>query len=440
MAIIKKQHMTLNWHDMVTADDRISARRSSLKEKATLVGRLGIMMLSVGTGAWRVRNSMNEISRGLGITCSADIGLVSIQYTCIDGDETYTQSLSIPNTGVNTDKLMDLEMFMKDFPNMSDKYSVNQFHEMLDHIQSKKGNYSAWGLGLAAATACGAFTFLLGGGIAEMICSFLGAGAGNFVRKKMLDRKISLFANVSISVALSCAVYVLAILAFQLLFGVSNVHQAGYICAMLFVIPGFPLITGGIDMAKLDMRSGLERTSYAMLIITVATMTGWATAMLFRFQPADFPELKIQTGLMIVFRMAASFFGVYNFSLMFNSPRKMALTAGLIGMLTNTLRLELIDYCHIPIALAAFIGSFCSGCIASFVKKRIGFPRISLTVPAIVIMVPGLYMYRGIYHMALSDVSSGALWLTKAILIVIALPVGLVAARLCTDKNFRHCT
>jgi len=43
---------------------------------------------------------------------------------------------------------------------------------------------------------------------------------------------------------------------------------------MLFVIPGFPLITGGIDLAKLDLRSGLERFTYALLIILMATITG----------------------------------------------------------------------------------------------------------------------------------------------------------------------
>ena len=209
---------------------------------------------------------------------------------------------------------------------------------------------------------------------------------------------------------------------------------------MLFVIPGFPLITGGIDLAKLDMRSGLERIAYALLIITAATLTGWATAMVFHFQPADFPDLQLPTVTRMLLRIAASFFGVYGFSLMFNSPRKMALTAGLIGMLTNTLRLELIDLAGMPVGIAAFIGAFASGCIASLVKKYIGFPRISLTVPAIVIMVPGLFMYRGIYYMGLNDVSNGALWLTKAVLIVIALPLGLVVARLCTDKNFRHCT
>ena len=139
-------------------------------------------------------------------------------------------------------------------------------------------------------------------------------------------------------------------------------------------------------------------------------------------------------------RIVTSFFGVYGFSLMFNSPRKMAMTAGLIGMFSNTLRLELIDLAGFPVGVAAFIGAFFTGCVASVVKKKIGYPRISLTVPAIVIMVPGLYMYRGIYYIGLNNISDGSLWLTKAILIVMALPMGLVAARLCTDKFFRHCT
>ena len=45
---------------------------------------------------------------------------------------------------------------------------------------------------------------------------------------------------------------------------------------MLFVIPGFPLITAGLDIAKLDMRSGIERLSYAVSIIVMATLVaGW---------------------------------------------------------------------------------------------------------------------------------------------------------------------
>lgn len=322
MAKLKKQHMTIHWKAIVQDDSSIPATEATLKEKATLVGRIGLMMLSVGTGAWRVRNSMNKVARCLGITCTADIGLLAISYTCIEGTDTYTQSISNPTTGVNTHKLMQLELFMKEFPDKVSTYSVKHIHEVLDEIQKLPANYKAWNLGLASALACGAFTFLLGGGPVEMCCAFLGAGVGNFVRKKMLGHSISLLANVAVSVAASCLVYVLTILLAQSLLSVSAVHQAGYICAMLFVIPGFPLITGGIDLAKLDLRSGLERVSYALLIILTATMTGWATAAICQFQPADFEPLQLQKWTLLCFRLITSFCGVYGFSLMFNSPRK----------------------------------------------------------------------------------------------------------------------
>ena len=345
MSNFRKQHMSIEWHDIVDSESAEPAINASLKEKATLVGRVGLMMLSVGTGAWRVRASMNKISRALGITCNADIGLLSIEYTCIGDGETFTNAISINTTGVNTDKLNELEHFADGFGERVNKYSVQQFHMMLDKFQEMKGNYKAWNLGLASALACCAFTFLLGGGIVEMICAFFGAGVGNYVRKKLLEKHITLFANVTAGVASACCTYVLCIKLAEMLFDVSAVHQAGYICSMLFVIPGFPLITGGIDLAKLDLRSGLERVTYALLIILVATLTGWVSALVFRFHPQDFEAYELSPLLKFAIIMVTSFCGVYGFSLMFNSKRKMAALAGVIGMIANTLRLELIDIC-----------------------------------------------------------------------------------------------
>ena len=440
MSKFRKQHMPIAWHEIIESENTTPAINASLKEKATLVGRVGLMMLSVGTGAWRVRASMNKISRALGITCTADIGLLAIAYTCIENGETYTNALSINTTGVNTHRLNYMEDFADSFQEKAGKYSVEQFHRILDKIQKLPPNYKAWNLGLASALACCAFTFLLGGGIVEMICAFFGAGIGNFVRKLLLEKHITLLANVTIGVASACCVYVLLLELAEIIMGVSSVHQAGYICSMLFIIPGFPLITGGLDLAKLDLRSGLERITYALLIITMATFTGWITATIFKFHPSEFTEMQINPVLMLLFRLITSFCGVYGFSLMFNSPRKMAFTAGIIGMIANTLRLELIDFTSIPVSVAAFIGALCAGLLASAIKKRIGFPRITITVPSIVIMVPGMFMYKGIYYIALNDIQTGALWITKALLIVAALPLGLIFARILTDRTFRYCT
>ena len=65
---------------------------------------------------------------------------------------------------------------------------------------------------------------------------------------------------------------------------------------------------------------------------------------------------------------------------------------------------------------------------------------ISITVPSIVIMVPGLYLYRAIYNLGIMSLNVSASWFAAAILIIVALPLGLIFARILTDKMFRYCT
>ena len=102
------------------------------------------------------------------------------------------------------------------------------------------------------------------------------------------------------SVALACLVYAGSIQLIEEIFSVSSSHEAGYICSMLFIIPGFPFITSGIDFAKQDMRSGLERLIYAVMIIVVATVTAWAMALLLNLQPEEFPSLALSPVLLFL--------------------------------------------------------------------------------------------------------------------------------------------
>lgn len=121
---------------------------------------------------------------------------------------------------------------------------------------------------------------------------------------------------------------------------------------------------------------------------------------------------------------------------MFNSPVRLAATAAGIGAIANTLRLEMVDMTAIPPAGAAFVGALTAGIL----KSKVGYPRISLTVPSIVIMVPGMYLYRGFYNLGIMSLGPAASWFASAILIIAALPLGLIFARILTDETFRYCT
>ena len=438
---IRKNHMDILWHEYTDQNgENKPVTEASLTEKASIIGRVGIMLLSCGTGAWRVRSSMNALAEAMGITCTADIGLMSIEYTCFDGEEGFTQSLCLTNTGVNTSKLNRLENFIRDFEVEGKRMSGEQLHSFLDNIEKIHGLYSPIALGFAAALACGGFTFLLGGGPIEMLCAFIGAGIGNFIRCKLSKHHFSLFLCIVSSVSAACLVYAGVLKIAELLLGISIQHEAGYICAMLFIIPGFPFITSGIDLAKLDMRSGIERLNYALIIILVATMTAWIMALLLHLQPVDFMKISLPVWGWILFRILASFCGIFGFSIMFNSPVRLAEVAAAIGAIANTLRLELVDIAKFPPAAAAFIGALTAGILASLIKNKVGYPRISVTVPSIVIMVPGLYLYKGFYNLGMMSLAVSASWFASAILIIAALPLGLIFARILTDKTFRYCT
>ena len=132
--------------------------------------------------------------------------------------------------------------------------------------------------------------------------------------------------------------------------------------------------------------------------------------------------------LTAVLRFITAFGGVWGFSVLFNSPQKMACIAALIGALADTFRLEIIDLWHMPIEAAAFLGALVAGLLASgwriavrhgLIPAEYGFPRITLTV--------------GQFN------SAAALdWTFRALLVVVCLPIGLAAARILTDRGWRY--
>ncbi|MCI5949804.1 MAG: threonine/serine exporter family protein [Parolsenella sp.] len=440
-------HMKTVWKDVVEAGDELAVK-APIADKSTIVCRTGMLMLASGTGAWRVRDTMNRVAAVLGITIHVDLSLLSFECTCIEGHHIFNEVVSLSSAGVNTHRIWMMESFLREIETYGRNFTVHEYHQMLEDVEHARPDYRPWQQGLAAGAACGAFVFLLGGGPVEMLCALVGAGIGNFVRSNMLGKRLGQFSSLAVGVAVACVSYLFALLALSGFDPTAMAHKEGYIGAMLFVIPGFPLITAGLDISKLDMRSGMERLAYAVSIIVVATLVGWMVAECVGLSPDDFAPQGLGMFQLTALRMVMSFVGVFGFSVMFNSPMRMAATAGCIGAVSNTIRLSLVDLnvlvpslglaTGVPPEAAAFIGALISGLLASGVEEVLTFPRIALTVPSIVIMVPGLYLYRAMYYMCIFDTVDMLGWLVRAILIVTFLPLGLGIARTLTDSRWRH--
>ncbi|AFU70666.1 hypothetical protein BA20089_08130 [Bifidobacterium asteroides DSM 20089] len=348
---------------------------------------------------------------------------------------------------VSSDKPASSDKSAYPEPQAAGGITVRQAHERLDLIERRKPLYSPLFSGFASAVACAAFVFLLGGGPYDMAGAFVGAGIGQWVRRQMLGRRINQFFATGVAVIIAALACVGTLRLVGIFDPVALKHDTAYIGAILFVIPGFPLVTGGLDIAKLDFPSGVQRITYAFSIILVATLGGWAVARMVMLNPQGFEPMNLSPLLMAGLRMIAAFCGVWGFSVLFNSPQRMALVAAVIGALTDTMRLEMQDLLHVPPEMAAFLGAFLAGMLATvwrssvrhgLLPPHLGYPRISLTVPSIVIMVPGLYMYRAMFYLGQFNTLNALDWAFRAFMVIICLPIGLVTARVLTDRSWRY--
>ena len=353
-----------------------------------------------------------------------------------------------PSEGVaSSDDVVSSDESVFSEPQAAGGITVRQAHERLDLIERRKPLYSPLFSGFASAVACAAFVFLLGGGPYDMAGAFVGAGIGQWVRRQLLGRRINQFFATGLAVIVAALACVGTLRLVGFFDPVALRHDTAYIGAILFVIPGFPLVTGGLDIAKLDFPSGVQRITYAFSIILVATLGGWAVARMVMLNPQGFEPMNLSPWLMAGLRMIAAFCGVWGFSVLFNSPQRMALVAAVIGALTDTMRLEMQDLLQVPPEMAAFLGAFLAGMLATvwrssvrhgLLPPHLGYPRISLTVPSIVIMVPGLYMYRAMFYLGQFNTLNALDWAFRAFMVIICLPIGLVTARVLTDRSWRY--
>ena len=282
--------------------------------------RMGKAMLASGTGSYRVKSAMQQVARAFGLDRhEAHVTLTEITTTSHRGSVFRTEVAEVRSIGVNAHRLGELTTLAN---GLRPGATVGEVNAELDRIERIPPLHSPLANALFAAIACGAFAFLNDGGVVEVLGAFLAAGAGQAVRRYFIHRRFNQFAVTMLAAAVACLAY----LGFVSLLGLANGgaagHEAGFISAVLFLVPGFALVTGALDLAKLDFSAGVARTTYALIILLSAALSVWTVSWVtgMSADPVAAPSMPLM--LHIGLRLLASAAGVLGFALMFNSDRK----------------------------------------------------------------------------------------------------------------------
>ena len=401
--------------------------------RTDVVMRLGALMLSSGASSARVRDSMERTAHAVGIDdLHCRVGMNDIVATASRGQMFRTRVAEVRRPGVDATKITELKRLTN---TLEPGTSPRDVQQRLDAIDRLPHRYPEALRVLAAALACAAFALLYNGGWLEFVAVGVAAAAGQWLRMLIHRFRTNEFLIVVVSAVTALLVYLAVAELFTLIGLPGAQHDAALTSAVLYLVPGFALVTGALDLARLDLNAGIARVVYAALIVLATGTAVWGIAAVFQTTVTQTASPQFDEPLLSLMRLAAGFVGVLGFALLFSTPWTIALAAAALGAIANVGRLYLVDAGVIAPAAAA-LAALAVGLGAYLVSDRLRAARVTITVPAVLIMVPGAASYRSIAGVIDGDTVAAIQNGFTAVFVVVALAIGLTVARVLTEREW----
>ncbi len=394
------------------------------------------MLAGAGTGTYRVKRAMQHLARRVGIDeLHAAVTMTSITMTARRGNEFRTVVREISSFGVDAGRIAALERLAKALPRGVSTEEIKRRLNSVDQVQRRWPDAQR---AVAAGLGCAAFAILNGFSIVAAIAVVIAAGLGQLCRGRLARAHVSPLFVVAACSAVSCLLYLglIAVSSTLPMLGPStSTLEAGFVAAVLYLIPGFPLFTALLDIAHLDVVSGSGRLIYSLAVIGTSTGVVWMLSSFAGVVPVVPPQTSAPLWMNAAIWGLASLIGVGGFAILFDARLKMVGLAAMIGAVANLLRLALLSG-DVPAQTASFAAGLSIGLLATLAARWGNIPRITVSVPASIIMVPGTALYRAMYYLNAGSINIFLAETTRASLLMVAIGGGLALARFITDPSW----
>jgi uncharacterized membrane protein YjjP (DUF1212 family) len=407
---------------------------SSLDDALDVLLRYGALMLRTGDAAFRVHDDMERLAPRLGIEkLDLLITVTGLTATARRGGEQITLVRHVGPLGINAWRLGGLERLADETPT---DLTPPVLAAKLDAIEAAVPRHPIVVVSIAVGFASAAFAYLNGANVAGILATFVAGGVGQLLRSILLGRNFNQFA-VTAFCAMAAASLYCAAAALLGRAGLEPGHGIGVVAAVLFLIPGFPLVAALLDLLQHQATAGVVRLSYGITLLLAAAFGLAIVVVAARVALPVAEPRSTDLALTIALRGLASLAGGCGFAVLYNSSNRTALAVGILALLGNELRLALQDLGAVQ-PLATFAGALLVGQLASLVQGYVREPRIVLTVPGIIIMVPGAYVFQSVVLFSQGNALGGLQAAVQAGFVVGGMALGLATARFISERRWRY--
>jgi uncharacterized membrane protein YjjP (DUF1212 family) len=208
------------------------------------------------------------------------------------------------------------------------------------------------------------------------------------------------------------------------------------VCPCMILVPGPHILNGMIDVFRGRLPLGASRLFYAGLVIAVIS-TGLLVGL--ALGGSSLPISGESASAPLALDVIAAGVAVAAYATFFAMPWRTLPIPVAIGMLAHATRWALIVLAGASAQAGAFVACFVVGVIITPVADHLKFPFAAFAFACVVSLIPGVFLFRmasGLVALAspgaapdllLATVSDGA----TALLIIMAMAIGLIVPRLC---------
>jgi uncharacterized membrane protein YjjP (DUF1212 family) len=405
------------------------ADAKQLTQTLDLCLRVGEMLLSSGAGAADVTATMRAVSYALGVrNPQVDVTFTSLAMTVQENPDDWpiVQIRSVSQREIDYEDLTRVDHLVRDV--VAGRKQLQEARAEIARIASSGHARPRWAATLGSGMSAAGIALMLGGNALVIAVAFVSATAIVRLQLAMSRRRLPFFYQ---QVAGGVVATVLAAVATRVFEPVVRVDASLVVTANIIMLLAGVGFMGAIQ----DALSGFYVTGGARILEAILATAGiiagvsggisLATAIRFDLpplEPADFDLVSVGVAAASAAIAAAAFaYSSY-------APKRILLPIGLLAGLAMVIN-QAVDVQEFGRPWATGTAAFVVGLVSFTVAGRMKVPPLVVVVSAVVPMLPGLSIYRGLALLGEAErgfVAGGLLAMVTAASVAIALAAGVI--------------
>ena len=371
-----------------------------------------------GLPAHRLERMLEIASLKMGLKADFFISPGSVFASFNVGSQIVTHLKKVGEASLHLEKIDRIESLLSDVSNS--KTSIESGIQQLENIQTSATNYNGWITTLFFGISTGSAACVFGGGILEIVCSFIiGIGING------LFSFVRVFPRIEKLIVFIAAFYAFVIASvFNSLFIGFN-KEVATICGLILLIPGFSFTVAITEMVNNHLISGLSKFTHSFVIFVMLALGIGVADKVMHVMLITTP--KISAFILPSWSIAIALIGVpVGFIVLLKAKRSDALWISFACWMSYIMFSFTSSFVDAPIAvfLSSVLLGFASNLFAKIKKRNSAI----MLVPGMILLVPGSLGFFSISNLLQSNIVEGIEIALKMLTTSMALVMGIIVS------------